>query len=260
MLTDGWWRPYRDTFDSAPAWTLLVVVNLWHSQAIQAGSDPVAGPHSFGDDEIAGGPGSDTIFGQLGDDVIQGDGTLAGVEVGAHRTAASDGGVGELVVIPSFEALSDGDDYVEGGGGDDVIFGNLGQDDLIGGSSNLFTLIGQGAASRRRRLDLRRRGHPHRPQPLRRRALRAHVMPPTPTRSSATTATSSGSSAATGSTPWAPARVPELQLRRQRPGQPTGYGPLAIVVRGVHLLDHTAGGPSFAPGLFGDRAGGRLWL
>jgi len=32
------------------------------------------------------------------------------------------------------------DDYVEGGGGKDLIFGNQGQDDLIGGSSDLFGL------------------------------------------------------------------------------------------------------------------------
>ena len=29
-------------------------------------------------------------------------------------------------------------DYIEGGGGTDLIFGGLGQDDLIGGSSSLF--------------------------------------------------------------------------------------------------------------------------
>ena len=34
----------------------------------------------------------------------------------------------------------DGDDYIEGNGGNDVIFGNLGQDDIVGGSSTLFGL------------------------------------------------------------------------------------------------------------------------
>ena len=33
---------------------------------------------------------------------------------------------------------ADGHDYIEGGGGNDVVFGNQGQDDIIGGSSNLF--------------------------------------------------------------------------------------------------------------------------
>ena len=37
-------------------------------------------------------------------------------------------------------AATDGDDYIEGNGGNDLIFGNLGQDDLIGGSSDLFSL------------------------------------------------------------------------------------------------------------------------
>jgi len=37
-------------------------------------------------------------------------------------------------VRPSFEAATDGDDYIEGGGWQRRIFGNLGQDDIIGGS------------------------------------------------------------------------------------------------------------------------------
>jgi hypothetical protein len=34
---------------------------------------------------------------------------------------------GALTVNPSFEGAGDGNDYVEGGGGNDVIFGSLGQ-------------------------------------------------------------------------------------------------------------------------------------
>ena len=34
----------------------------------------------------------------------------------------------------------DGRDWIEGNGGDDTIFGDLGQDDLIGGSSSLYSL------------------------------------------------------------------------------------------------------------------------
>mgnify|MGYP006174761837 CR=1 FL=1 len=46
-----------------------------------------------------------------------------------------------LVLAPSAgNRLTDGDDYVEGGGGNDVIFGNLGQDDIVGGSSDFFSL------------------------------------------------------------------------------------------------------------------------
>ncbi|MHC4908440.1 MAG: beta strand repeat-containing protein, partial [Planctomycetota bacterium] len=83
------------------------------------------GVQLFGDDSIAGGAHDDLIFGQLGDDVIQGDGS-----------AAND------VVADGFSSVGadDGDDYIEGNGGNDLVFGNLGQDDIIGGSSNLFGL------------------------------------------------------------------------------------------------------------------------
>lgn len=40
--------------------------------------------------------------------------------------------VGPLTVIAHIELASDGEDYIEGGGGNDVIFGGLGQDDLVG--------------------------------------------------------------------------------------------------------------------------------
>ncbi|WP_020680160.1 DUF4347 domain-containing protein [Marinobacterium rhizophilum] len=90
----------------------------------------------FGNDYIAGGAGNDTIFGQRGNDTIQGDGSIDGTEVvSASRNPAED-----LVVVASSEASTDGDDYIEGGGEDDVIFGNLGQDDIIGGNSSLFGL------------------------------------------------------------------------------------------------------------------------
>jgi len=40
----------------------------------------------------------------------------------------------------------DGDDYMEGNGGNDRMYGNLGQDDMIGGSSTLFGLADGTAA------------------------------------------------------------------------------------------------------------------
>ena len=43
---------------------------------------------------------------------------------------------------PSVDRATDGADYIEGGGGNDVIFGNQGQDDVIGGNSDLFGLGG----------------------------------------------------------------------------------------------------------------------
>jgi Ca2+-binding RTX toxin-like protein len=83
------------------------------------------GGQFFGDDSIAGGAHDDLVFGQLGDDVIQGDGsTTNDVLADGFSTVGAD----------------DGDDYIEGNGGDDLIFGNLGQDDIIGGSSSLFGL------------------------------------------------------------------------------------------------------------------------
>ena len=100
----------------------------------------------FGDDYIAGGAGADEVFGQLGNDTIQGDGSIASKIDGLANTLAVSAarvevnGLLELVVNASFEAVGDGDDYIEGNAGSDVIFGNLGQDDIIGGSSTLFSL------------------------------------------------------------------------------------------------------------------------
>ena len=49
--------------------------------------------------------------------------------------------LGALHVNPSFEAPTDGNNYIEGGGGaNTVIFGGTGQNDIIGGNSNLFSL------------------------------------------------------------------------------------------------------------------------
>jgi len=91
--------------------------------------------NSGGADYIAGGPDNDQIFGQGGNDIIQGDGNIDPLtDVNASR----EGGL--LIVTPSLEDPSDGDDYIEGNDGDDIIFGNLGQDDIIGGSSGLFGL------------------------------------------------------------------------------------------------------------------------
>ncbi|MBC7730040.1 MAG: hypothetical protein H7242_21025, partial [Microbacteriaceae bacterium] len=88
----------------------------------------------WGNDTIAGGADDDEIFGQLGNDVIQGDASILGQQVSASISSG-----GALILVPSVENLAtDGEDYIEGGGGNDVIFGNLGQDDIIGGSSSLF--------------------------------------------------------------------------------------------------------------------------
>jgi hypothetical protein len=143
LLVDGTERGYRDSDGTVPDWAYYDVVQLWHTLTIEAGLGSAAGPNSFGDDYLAGGASDDVLFGQLGDDVVQGDGSidLPHGDADAFRTPgdASDP-LGPLTVIPSVEAVTDGDDYIEGGGGDDVVFGNLGQDDIVGGSSSLFSL------------------------------------------------------------------------------------------------------------------------
>ncbi|MEX2645398.1 MAG: choice-of-anchor D domain-containing protein [Gaiellaceae bacterium] len=138
---------YRDT-GAAPTWAEYVIVNLFHSAAIEASAT-----NSFGNDYIAGGANDDVIFAQLGNDVVQGDGAIEGAlandPVYAYRVAAPDialtpsltvTSIGTLAIRASFEAATDGDDYIEAGGGDDVVFGGLGQDDIVGGSSGLYTL------------------------------------------------------------------------------------------------------------------------
>jgi Ca2+-binding RTX toxin-like protein len=88
----------------------------------------------YGDDYIAGGPGDDMIFGEQGDDTLQGDGSIT-IDVG---TLANPG-----TSVPDFAGPgTDGNDYIEGGPGDDLIYGDLGQDDIIGGSSSLYLPAG----------------------------------------------------------------------------------------------------------------------
>ncbi|MDN3722364.1 hypothetical protein QW131_31950 [Roseibium salinum] len=121
--------------DNVSVWADWEVTDLHHSAALQAAGGPACG-----NDYIAGGADDDIIFGQLGDDVIQGDGSIdasltGGADVGAVRSAS-----GLLVYVPSFDASGDGGDYIEGNGGNDTIFGNFGQDDIVGGSSELFSL------------------------------------------------------------------------------------------------------------------------
>ncbi|RLQ23593.1 LEPR-XLL domain-containing protein [Seongchinamella sediminis] len=100
----------------------------------------------YGNDYLAGNADNDEIFGQLGDDIVQGDGTI-GADDGdpdsvstALSTADSGGATDGTLYFNVFEAATDGDDYIEGNGGEDLLFGGLGQDDIIGGSSDLFGL------------------------------------------------------------------------------------------------------------------------
>jgi hypothetical protein len=85
---------------------------------------------------IAGGAEDDVIFGELGDDWIQGDGSAID-ETGAVTVDV----VGTRASVEDWAGIGrDGRDWIEGNGGDDTMFGNLGQDDLIGGSSSLYSL------------------------------------------------------------------------------------------------------------------------
>lgn len=168
VLVDGIARDYRNQgVDPVAAWNEYQIINLYHSQTIADGLE--AGLEtSFGADYIAGGIEHDVIFGQLGNDVIQGDGSiesavgsesvtvnrLVNIQAGLDPVTAfrqQDGTIeltptltglanNLLVITPSFETVHDGDDYIEGNGGNDVIFGNLGQDDIVGDNSSLFSL------------------------------------------------------------------------------------------------------------------------
>ena len=115
-----------------PAWGDYLITLLDHSLAVE-----LAPNDRFGNDRIVGGSNDDMIFGQLGNDVIEGDGTIT-------RTVGDDATpTGLLVSVEDFAGTGgglDGDDYIEGNGGNDVIFGGLGQDDIVGGSSNRYGL------------------------------------------------------------------------------------------------------------------------
>ena len=72
-----------------------------------------------------------------------------GTRIGAWRDGSTNDDT-SLVVHPSIERKrrqhgADGDDYIEGNGGNDTIFGGLGQDDIVGDSSDLYIsgLVGQ---------------------------------------------------------------------------------------------------------------------
>ena len=123
---------------------------------------------SYGNDYLAGGSADDTIFGEMGNDVVQGDASIDFVahllvdDGLGHMIQGADpfgGRVGVINVAPNYagnpfrdvsnalllrasiDLASDGQDYIEGGGGSDILFGNQNQDDLIGGSSNMFNLL-----------------------------------------------------------------------------------------------------------------------
>jgi len=102
----------------------------------------------YGNDVIAGGADSDVMFGELGNDLMQGDGAIETTAVTepfiSQSITVDDSGTNpdtdETLYFNIPELESDGDDYMEGNGGSDLMYGGLGQDDMIGGSSALFGL------------------------------------------------------------------------------------------------------------------------
>ncbi|MEO6494544.1 MAG: hypothetical protein ABIP99_17070 [Ilumatobacteraceae bacterium] len=299
LLTDGTPRAYRDP-DGAPWWAEYDVTNLFHNFTFDEGA---AGAGSFGNDYLAGNQANDVILGQLGNDTIQGDGGIGSAfarmvddptitwHVGASRTPLGCVGApgsmvcdytGLLVVVASFEAATDGEDYIEGNGGNDRIFGGLGQDDIVGGSSDFFSLVTP---------DLRPDGVPY----------PASWYAPGDDRGADIIFGGAGTQIGINNQTSGTASVPGLDggiladgtvaanmhardadtivsdngriirivgtngldVNPSGPGQTTAgqanyvtfnydnYGPQRLVVRGVHLLDYTVGGPDFKPENFG---------
>ncbi|MHA1215846.1 MAG: hypothetical protein ACTSPX_00790, partial [Candidatus Thorarchaeota archaeon] len=103
----------------------------------------------WGIDLIAGNADYDLLFGQLGDDIVQGDGAIYPADdlvpdvttVVVTFADIGDPDTSQVFFFEVFEASSDGDDYIEGNGGSDTLYGGLGQDDILGGSSDLFGLV-----------------------------------------------------------------------------------------------------------------------
>jgi Ca2+-binding RTX toxin-like protein len=196
----------------------------------------------YGRDVMAGGADRDTMFGQLGNDLMQGDGGIRDeknefvlrslYDVGVADTG---GGTGQVLEFDVPEATTDGDDYMEGNGGNDLMYGGLGQDDMIGGSSDLFGLASRamrpdgsdtmygGAGLRLDRLD--------------------------------TGEIEGDSDHARDSDQMAGDNATIYRLVSATNGTTAllaynydNYGTTKIVVRGVNLLDYTLGGPDYDAG------------
>src|SRR6185503_5048227 len=110
--------------------TTRSVFLLDHTLAIQTTDGQSILGSRFGNDVMAGGANDDALFGQLGSDMVQGDGMIKPETL-------------DILVFEGVQAngtVTDGNDYIEGNGGEDMLIGNLGQDDIIGGSSEFFGL------------------------------------------------------------------------------------------------------------------------
>ncbi|HZI44291.1 MAG TPA: calcium-binding protein, partial [Ilumatobacter sp.] len=284
LLVNGVWRNYRDpdspgVVDSHPWWAeYLVFFDLdvtdddeFHTFDVDSG---IKGADSWGNDYLAGGAHHDLVFGQMGDDVVMGDGNVEPAAAGEHHVGASRspdgcpsadlGGdnythagtcdlVGDLDVVPSFDSSTDGQDYLEGNGGNDTMLGNLGQDDIVGGSSDFFSLtlpylrpdgadriFGGSATSANRNDD---GGTPAGlPVPLNEHGHDADSIVGDNGRIIRIVGTS-GCDYLTGGCAGPAVKYVSYIYD-------DAYGE-QIVVRGITLLDYTPGGPDFRPELFG---------
>ncbi|MCP4784386.1 MAG: calcium-binding protein, partial [Fuerstiella sp.] len=139
--TDARWKVLRGAQIHSGNGTPLVTATAQNNPNAVPLRDIVLFDHTFstsgtvfGNDDLAGGSDSDLVFGQLGNDAIQGDGTILSVSGSRTLDVRT-----SLTSIDDFDGPeTDGDDYIEGGGGRDLILGNLGQDDIVGGSSSMF--------------------------------------------------------------------------------------------------------------------------
>jgi Ca2+-binding RTX toxin-like protein len=290
LLTDGLAQNFRDAdspgIDDYPWWAEYGVnfndgdaTHHYHDFVSDSAAADAPGANAWGNDYIAGGANNDLIFGQLGADTLQGDAGIytawarlvddARVLVHASASRTPDGctgtaGInlvcdvtGDIDTVPSAEAATDGEDYIEGNAGNDLIFGDLGQDDIVGGSSSFFSLttaeqrpdgadvIFGGAGDRSGRND----------------DTTASQLPGTITNLHARDAdTIAGDNAnivrivGTNGTPIANgAGLPKFLSFNYDNYDTTAatYGAdKKIAVRGVTLIDYTPGGPDFRPDRF----------
>ena len=288
LLVDGYWRDYRDPdspgIDPYPWWAEYLVVfdqdtndeEEFHTFAVDDGTK---GAGSFGNDHIAGGEVHDLIFGQMGADILEGDGGIErafarlvdDITITIHSSAsrtpdgcpdttdendnnATHAGtcdlVGDLDLVPSFDALTDGEDYIEGNAGNDIVFGGQGQDDILGGSSDFFSLTESilrpdgsdllfgGSGEHTDRND---NGGvlPGDPVPADRHASDADVI----VGDNGQIIRVVGLKGTDGEGVIAPNRYVTFNY--------DNYGAVKILVRGVSYLDYTPGGPDFRPDRFG---------
>lgn len=86
-----------------------------------------------GDDYINGGGGSDVLEGGSGDDTIEGDARLYWGAV--HSDSAADDVLKAAVSAP-YQAYTENNDHIDGGGGQDLLIGGHGADVIYGGMEN----------------------------------------------------------------------------------------------------------------------------